>query len=364
MDFAAIDFETANEESSSACQLGVVIVRGGREVASRCWMIRPRPMRFSPHCIAVHGITPGQVAGEAEFRELWDEIWQTLSGNVLVAHNAGFDLAVLRSCLRQNELAIPDMQFTCTRSIARQAWPNHSGFGLRAIADRLGIEFRHHDALEDARACAEVLLAAADKWGESSLEKLEKRLHLSRGRAGEWGCGGPRRTDIKRTDYGWSRASYSRGRNRGDRYGKSQSYVYQQRLAFHAGSWDVTAAASNDQQAVKDLSNWQQQARELAGFTGKKVVLTGHLTKLDRELAESLIEMAGGKVCSGVSRKTDVLVVGKPDERTLKAGRTVSTKEEKAKQLKQEGCNILVMDELAFMSQLLGKEQAINTNNE
>lgn len=355
MDFVAIDFETANEQSSSACQLGAVVVSRGQVVDSHCWLIRPRPLRFSSHCIAVHGIHPSQVADQPEFGELWSEIRETLSGAVLVAHNAGFDMNVLRSCLQLYNFPVPDMQFTCTRSIARQAWPNHSGFGLRAIADRLGIQFRHHDALEDARACAKILLAAAERWGEPTLEKLEKRLCLSRGRAGEWGCGGPRRTDVRRSTGSWTRTSYSRGYRPRSLNGEdhAKGTVYQQRLKL-GGDAAVASPASREQ-----LEQWRQNAKQRAAFNDQKVVITGLLTKMEREDAEQMVTAAGGQVCTTVSRRTNFLVIGKPDQRTLRAGRTVSTKEEKAKQLQAEGCKIQVLKEDAFLLKLFGLSQPV-----
>lgn len=348
MDFVAIDFETANEQSSSACQLGAVVVRGGEEVASHCWWIRPRPMRFSSHNIAVHGIRPSQVSNEAEFGDLWSEIWEVLCNQVLVAHNAGFDMGVLRACLQQHRLPIPDIQFTCTRAIARQAWPNHSGFGLRAIADRLGICFRHHDALEDARACAQILIEAGRKWGEPSLDALESRLRVSRGRAGEWGCGGPRQLDRRNQGSGWTRASYSRGYQGG-------GVVYQRRLKLSGD------AAANSVGATKEqLLEWTKKATENHCYAGQSVVFTGQLTRMERTDAEHLTRAAGGRVCSSVSRQTRVVVVGQPDARTLRAGRTISTKEERAKQLKAEGCDIVVLTEEAWFERLVGIAQPTN----
>lgn len=345
MDFVAIDFETANEQSSSACQLGAVVVRGGEEVASHCWWIRPRPMRFSSHNIAVHGITPGQVAGEAEFGELWSDMWDVLGDQILVAHNAGFDMGVLRSCLQLHQLPIPDMEFTCTRAIARKAWPNHSGFGLRAIADRLGISFRHHDALEDARACARILLAAGDKWGEPSLAELEQRLRVSRGRAGAWGCGGPRQLDKRSQTGGWTRSAYSRGK-RSDGAG-----VYQRRLPLRGDAASGPVGVTQEQ-----LAAWTEKARQVGSFEEKSVVFTGLLTRMERTDAERLTVAAGGKVGSSVSRQTQCVIVGKPDARTLRAGRSISTKEQRAMQLRDDGCNIVVLTEDVWFDRLLGAD--------
>lgn len=190
MDFTAIDFETANSGRHSACQLAAVKVRGGQIVDQQCWLIRPRPFHFSPINIRIHGISPDQVAEEPEFGQCWPSIAQHLRGQCLIAHNAPFDINVLLACLRYHQLPIPELTFSCTRLIARQTWTDRPGYGLKPLADWLGVTFRHHDALEDSIACARILLAAAESLGASSMESLEQTLALRRGTAGQWGYRG------------------------------------------------------------------------------------------------------------------------------------------------------------------------------
>ncbi len=156
LSFAAIDFETANYQSDSPCQVAVVIVEDGRLVSEHSWLIRPRNLYFSERCVAVHGILPKDVINEPEWDEVWDELWPIIEGRVLIAHNAMFDMAVLNSTLGTYDIACPRIDFQCTRLIARRCWPGRSGYGLKPTADMLGITFKHHVAVEDARTCAEV----------------------------------------------------------------------------------------------------------------------------------------------------------------------------------------------------------------
>ncbi len=74
------------------------------------------------------------------------------------------------------------IEFQCTRLIARRCWPGRTGYGLKPTAEALDISFRHHDALEDARACALIALAAAKQSSSESLEALERQLSIARGR--------------------------------------------------------------------------------------------------------------------------------------------------------------------------------------
>ena len=184
--FTAIDFETASRRHDSACQLGLATVRQGQIVDRVCWLIRPRPLYFHRANIQIHGITPEQVGDEPEFGELWPAISAKIGDDCLVAHNAAFDLRVLIGTLRSHRHPIPELQFTCTRAIARRTWPHLRRDGLKPLSNWLGIRFRHHDALEDAVACAKILLAAGIDREATSLPDLERRLRLRTGKAGSW----------------------------------------------------------------------------------------------------------------------------------------------------------------------------------
>lgn len=194
MDFTAIDFETANAARHSACQLAAVKVRNGQIVDQQCWLIRPRPFAFSRMNIQVHGIHPEAVASEPEFGECWSRIAPHLEDECLIAHNAPFDIGVLRACLLFHELPVPELQFSCTRLISRNTWPDRPSYGLKALANWMNISFRHHDALEDSIACAKLLLSAADQVGADSLPQLESKLSLCRGQVGSWGYRGASRS--------------------------------------------------------------------------------------------------------------------------------------------------------------------------
>jgi DNA polymerase III epsilon subunit-like protein len=99
MDWAAIDFETANADRASACALGLVVVQEALVVKRRSWLIRPFKVCFDPNNVMIHGITADQLADKPSFAELWDEVHSEIQGMPLVAHNASFDISVLRHTL-------------------------------------------------------------------------------------------------------------------------------------------------------------------------------------------------------------------------------------------------------------------------
>ena len=157
--FAAIDFETADYGRDSACAVGVVRVEKGRIVRKESRLIRPPRRAFV--FTYIHGITWDDVAAAAPFAEVWSEIRDILRGvDFLAAHNASFDRSVLQACCLSARLDPPPQPFECTVRHARRRW------GIRPttlpdVCRALEIPFtRHHDALADAEACAQIMMAA------------------------------------------------------------------------------------------------------------------------------------------------------------------------------------------------------------
>lgn len=157
--FVAIDFETADRHSDSACAVGLVRVEAGEvaEVVHR--LIRP-PRNSFEHSW-VHGITWDQVATAPAFVEVWAEIERLTHGcDFLCAHNAGFDKKVLQVGLGAAGHPVLGTPFHCTVQLARRTWklPRHN---LPTLCAHLGIALDHHNAASDAEACARIVLAAA-----------------------------------------------------------------------------------------------------------------------------------------------------------------------------------------------------------
>lgn len=343
-DFTAIDFETANRRPESACQLGAVVVRQGRITESAMWMIRPKPLYFSRTNIQIHGITPEQVRDEKGFGELWPEIAERLADDCLVAHNAPFDMGVLIACLRAHDLAIPDLQFLCTRKIARRTWPNRPRYGLKPLSDWLGVRFQHHDALEDSIACAKVLLAAGMDSEAKDLPDLERKLRIGRGTANQSG-------------------QRNSGRPPGRvRKGPTPSSEAPSALPFHwPGDFPSTgshrrAPTNPSAPPTLDLQRLMIRAEFIRPLSGRRVVFTGRLRCLSREDAESLAARLGGSCQESVTETTDFVVVGSPDQRTKTAGRSLSVKEEAAQQLQASGKAIQILNEDEFLGLIVASK--------
>ncbi|HPM91393.1 MAG TPA: exonuclease domain-containing protein [Bacteroidales bacterium] len=146
-DFIAFDTETATAQLSSLCQVGFVVVCNGEVTRKESIFVRPPGNDYAVRNSCLHGIDALKTKDSPEFPEVWEKIGDSFCENLLVAHNASFDLAVLRTTLAYYGLEIPDFKCECTYRM--------SGLNLAALCDALEIELvNHHDALADATACA------------------------------------------------------------------------------------------------------------------------------------------------------------------------------------------------------------------
>lgn len=161
MEFLALDFETATNAADSPCELGIAISRGGVVREVRNWLIKPAQWPwFSPYNVAVHGIRPEDVEGAPRWTDIWEEVAGLLDGATVVAHNAAFDMGVLRATLASHGLPHPSFRYFCSVSMARKVWPGHASYGLSAMCAHHGIALKHHRAGNDAAATAELVQRA------------------------------------------------------------------------------------------------------------------------------------------------------------------------------------------------------------
>lgn len=180
LDFTAIDFETANSSPASACSVGLVRVRDGEVVATTNWLIRPPAGHddFQEWNIKIHGIHPQDVATAATWPEQFDRLCGFAGADVLVAHNAGFDLKVLRTASEVTELDCPPYRSLCSLQVARKVYDLDSYRLPKAAAAAGFAEFAHHNALADARACAQIVIDAARRAEVADIDALASMLGL------------------------------------------------------------------------------------------------------------------------------------------------------------------------------------------
>ena len=186
LDFTAIDFETANSNSASACSVGLVKVRDGVVVDETGWLIRPPAGydSFNEWNTRIHGIMAPDVAGALLWSEQLADLVAFADGDALVAHNAGFDMGVIKAACAASYLDCPDFSYMCSLRVARKTY-NLDSYRLPVAAMAAGFEsFHHHDALDDSRACAAIMVHAAGRAGATSLDELGAILGIRLGAIG------------------------------------------------------------------------------------------------------------------------------------------------------------------------------------
>lgn len=174
LNFIAIDFETATGRRASVCEAGICVVRDGRIVETRSWLVRPQDNMYSYWNMQIHGIRPNDTEQSPEFPEVWAEISGYLDEcPVLVAHNAAFDISCIRNSLELYGLPKPDVAYYCSLRAARKLYD----FGcntLDYLCDRFEIPCgQHHRAGDDAEMCARLFLREVKDAGWPELEDMD-----------------------------------------------------------------------------------------------------------------------------------------------------------------------------------------------
>ena len=322
MDFVAIDFETANRNWNSACEIGLVVVEGGRVVDTHRRLIRPTPNRFDAGNVRIHKIRPEQVAAEPTFAGLYDELLPYLADRHLVAHNASFDVGVLLATAKLYGLPKPSLTYSCTVQLARRVWPEAPRYGLGVLSAFLGIDLDHHRALSDAHACAQIMLRAQRLFGAAHVDEL----------LGEVGL---RARSID--DYG---ASGRAGRAR---------WSWRPRAAPQAPTPRTRVHNWPSHPRVKDIAFDASKARPGHPAHGKRFAFTGELEACSREEAMRSVLEAGGRCTASVTNATDYLVRGVP------TWRRVTAKVRRAEALAAAGRPVRIIDEAAFVALMAGR---------
>jgi DNA polymerase-3 subunit epsilon len=162
MTFACLDFETANYSRVSICAAGIAIFEGGNLTESPHWLVRPPKGHgyFREDFTEIHGLTWFDIQDAPEFPAIAPELLARLTrSDIVIAHNAAFDIEHLRATLEHFGLACPEFDYLCTCNLARRVWPDLPSHSLGTLAAHIGHEFQHHHARADAEAAGHVLLA-------------------------------------------------------------------------------------------------------------------------------------------------------------------------------------------------------------
>jgi len=147
--FTALDFETAHAKRWSICQVGLVTVENGIITNEINILVQPPKNYYWSNFIDIHGITPMDTKFSPLFEEIWHKIEPFITDQIVVAHNGlSFDFPVLNQTLEYYDIAVPIYEKRDTYRIFKR--------NLASLCLEYNIALNHHDALSDAKACAEL----------------------------------------------------------------------------------------------------------------------------------------------------------------------------------------------------------------
>lgn len=169
-DFIAIDVETANNEPTSVCAIGAVLVKDGAVACTFYRLVKPEPDWYIRYfSTSIHGIYPSDTENCPGFATVWESMTEAFAPYGVdmetipfVAHNKSLDERCIRACHRMYQMTWPDNPFYCTLSAARRSIRRADiggSYSLPYVANYLGIPFKdHHNAQADALACAKIAM--------------------------------------------------------------------------------------------------------------------------------------------------------------------------------------------------------------
>ncbi|MBN2602615.1 MAG: transposase [Candidatus Thermoplasmatota archaeon] len=174
MNFISLDVETSNPDMASICQVGLVEFSDAKIVQGWKSYITPEDV-FSDFHIGIHGIDSEKVKDAPKFPQIARNFQDIVKDKIVVTYTK-FDVNSLNRVSKKYK--IPRLQFTWldTSGVVRHTWDKYARdvFGLACVATDLGIKFQHHDALEDAKVCGEVLVRAIEQSGKSIEEWVKQ----------------------------------------------------------------------------------------------------------------------------------------------------------------------------------------------
>lgn len=174
MNFVAVDVETANSSLASICQVGAAFFSEGKVCDTWETLVNPEEY-FDPFNVSIHGITEEKIRYSPTWLTAYSALRPLIEGRIVVSHTSFDRVSFLRAC-EKNNVPICEARWLDSAKVVRRTWPEFSkaGYGLANVAAHFDIDYRAHDALEDARCAGEILIRAIAATGLSIENWLER----------------------------------------------------------------------------------------------------------------------------------------------------------------------------------------------
>lgn len=300
LEYVSFDFETANDSRTSACALGAVKIKDGKEVDSFYTLINPEE-DFGGIQTTIHGITKKDVAESPKFVEVYNK-FDEFVGDLPVVSHTPFDRSVIIAANNKYNNRFKNLEYFDSYFLSSSIWKGkYFKFGLEPLSERVGFEFEHHNALEDARACAFIIQKLIMDTQVNTILELQQKA----------GCSG------------LAHISYE-ANIRPNRVGRGKCKASELKAS------EIKELMSTIDQSTLDKNH---------PFFNKKICITGKVSNgINRSDCQKAIIEVGGEPQVSVLKTTDILVQGKQTSNKLK--NDMSSKYKKAKELFDSGSKI------------------------
>lgn len=359
--YIAFDVETPNYTNDRISAIGITVIENGSVTDDFYFLVNPE-VHFDAFNIRLTGITPEMVADQPAFPKLWEKIAPVMGSGLLIAHNAPFDMSVLARCLNDYEIEWqPFAYYACTCVMGRACYPKLQNHKLNTLCDYLNLNLDHHNAGSDSHACAELLLDYVRHGLQP--DRFLRRYDLAQRRT----LRTPPKAKLSETTTQLLALKDLLGTITADNK-LSESEVLSLQTWMDAnlalrGNFPFDKIFETVGSALEDgiLENTELQAMLLLfeqitdpvantcscdcfDISGKTFCLTGEFESGDRSRVESILSRKGGIPVSGVTRKTDCVIVGSRGSEAWSSG-NYGTKVKKALDLQAKGLPIQIVKE-------------------
>lgn len=293
------DIEVLNQDPASICAIGIVEVVDTEIVSTYYSLIKPKNLSYDSYRYKVHQIKPKSLYKEKTFCEVWQDIKEYFEHTIVVSHDIQGDMMNLRAACKQNKIPYPQLKMSCTNVLAHLVYPQLHKYNLKELSQMIDFEFQAHQALDDALACAQLLIEMMKHENCENILELHQKFHL---------------------DFGEMKENYYR---------------------------NIISA-----EVAPQLLNMVQ--REDALLYHQSVCFTGKLS-MPKEILEEKTKQVSGLPSHQVSTQTNYLVIGKEGYHKVRFGKE-NKKVKKALQLMKQGQDLRIVHESEYLKLLETKK--------
>lgn len=365
----AFDVETPNSSNNRICSIGLTVINDGIITDTLHYLINPET-HFDQRNINIHGIKPSDVSNASVFPVIWDKISGLFKSSLIAAHNATFDLCVLRKTLLAYGIYEPLVYYVCTMQMAKSAIKDINNYQLSTLACYSGIELQHHNAQSDSYCCAEILRVLLEQG--INLDNHTRSFDLA----------------MENEETKTPRTKYLTDKNQAlnslkdllsaltcDKILNEQEILFLQNwldnnrelsgnFPYDKIFYTVSNALADgilEQNELDSMLNLFMQVSDPVGslcnncesidIKDKNIVLTGDFDRGDRKSLEIELKSFGAICDKNVTKRTDYVIVGGQGSSAWSAG-NYGNKVKKALELQAKGNSIEIIRESDFYNGL------------